>query len=298
MDPVRVGIIDVGANTLRLLVATPDGRSVLKVEEDRRQLGLGEDVEQYGYVSAMKVALAVEAARDQARRARKLGCSRVEIAITSPGRQSANGEDFASALGRAAAVPARILSADEEASLAWEGAVSALERPPKTIAVCDVGGGSTQIVVGSRSGGPAWSKSIDLGSLRLTQRILDTEQPGADAVARACEEVARAFDPVTPPLPRLVLGTGGTARALCRVLGNPLDNRKLEDAIELLAGSSHARIGKEFRVDKARSRTLLAGTIIFRELQGRLGLPLAQASGGVREGLALELFRESVLALA
>src|SRR5712691_1469128 len=102
MRPVRVGISDVGATTLRLLVASPDGRGVAKVDEDRRQLGLGEDVEKYGYVTAPKVGLAAETARDQARKARKLGCERVEIAVTSPGRQSANGEEFVHALSQAA----------------------------------------------------------------------------------------------------------------------------------------------------------------------------------------------------
>src|SRR6266536_79669 len=130
MQPVRVGIIDVGANTLRLLVAAPDGEGVVKVAEERRQLGLGEDVERYGYVTAPKVATASETARELARRARKLGCERVEIAVTSPGRQSANGEEFLHVLALAAGAPARILSAEEEAVLAWHGAVSALERLP------------------------------------------------------------------------------------------------------------------------------------------------------------------------
>ena len=66
MERVRVAIVDVGANTLRLLVAVPDGRQVLHVHEEREQLGLGEEVERYGYISAPKCAEAVEVARADA----------------------------------------------------------------------------------------------------------------------------------------------------------------------------------------------------------------------------------------
>jgi exopolyphosphatase/guanosine-5'-triphosphate,3'-diphosphate pyrophosphatase len=300
MEPMRVGIVDVGANTLRLLVASPDGGRIAKVAEERRQLGLGKDVERYGYVSAPRVAAASDTARELVRRARKLGCERVEIAVTSPGRQSANGEEFVYELRRAAGAPARILSAEEEAILAWHGAVSALEHVPETVAVCDVEGGSTQIAVGSRAGGPAWSRSIDLGSLRLTHRLLVAGSgPGAEGIDAARREVAGAFCAVTPPLPRIALATGGTARALRRVAASEaLGAEALERAIELLGAVPSKRVAKRFRLDRARAHTLLAGTIILAEVQRRLGLPLEQAVGGVREGMALELLSESASALA
>jgi exopolyphosphatase/guanosine-5'-triphosphate,3'-diphosphate pyrophosphatase len=295
MRTVRVGIIDVGANTLRLLVAACDGRRIAKIEEGRRQLGLGEDVEHYGYVTAPKVALAAETAREQARRARKLGCERLEIVVTSPGRQSSNGDELVHVVSRAAGARARILSAEEEAVLGWRGAVSSLDELPETIAVCDVGGGSTQIVVGSSAAGPAWSRSIDLGSLRLTERTF----AASGTLDDARREVHRAFDTIAPPLARLVLATGGTARALRRVAETDrLDGRALEAATQTLAAASPSKIAKRFRVDRARARTLLAGTVIFAEVQRRLGLPLEPAGGGVREGVALELFAESASASA
>ena len=89
MSLVRVAVVDVGANTLRLLVAVPDGRSVAAVHQEKEQLGLGEEVERYGYISDLKCAEAVDVARAQTRRARQLGCERIEILVTSPGRQSA-----------------------------------------------------------------------------------------------------------------------------------------------------------------------------------------------------------------
>lgn len=215
---VRVGIVDVGANTLRLLVAVPDGRSVVAVHEERRQLGLGEEIERFGYISARKCADAVAAAREQTRKARKLGCERIEIVVTSPGRQSANSEEFADALLRGTGVPVRLLSGDQEGAYAWDGAVAALDDPPESVAVCDVGGGSAQLVVGTLSAGPAWARSVDLGSLRLTTRLLggDPPSPGAVEAARAAAE--EAFEHVVPPVAQLGLAAGGTARALLRVV--------------------------------------------------------------------------------
>lgn len=297
MEPVRVAVVDVGANTLRLLVAVPDGRSVAAVHQEKEQLGLGEEVERYGYISDLKCAEAVGVARAQTRRARRLGCERIEILVTSPGRQSANSDEFAEALARGTGVPVRILSAEEEGALAWDGAVGALDEPPETVAVCDVGGGSAQVVVGTTATGPAWVRSVDLGSLRLTTRLLTDDPPSAGAVAEARAAAAEAFEAVVPPVAQLALAAGGTARALRRV-AERLDADGLEEAIETLAATKRSKISKRWDVPPQRAATLLAGTILFAEAQRRLGIPFELASGGVREGSVLALFRESAAAYA
>jgi len=298
METVRVAIVDVGANTLRLLVAVPDGRLVLPVHEEKEQLGLGEEVERYGYISAGKCAEAVEVARAQTRRARRLGCERIEILVTSPGRQSANSDEFADALARGTGVPVRILSSEEEGMLAWDGAVSALEDPPASAAVCDVGGGSAQLVVGTLETGPAWVRSVDLGSLRLTTRLLaGPDPPSAEAVEAARLAAAEAFDAVVPPVAQIGLAAGGTARALRRVV-DTLDADGLAEAVAELSKLKRAKIAKRYGVAPQRAATLLGGAILFAEAQRRLGLPLELAGGGVREGSALALFRASAAAYA
>jgi exopolyphosphatase/guanosine-5'-triphosphate,3'-diphosphate pyrophosphatase len=298
METVRVAIVDVGANTLRLLVAVPDGRHVLPVHEEREQLGLGEEVERYGYISAPKCAQAVEVARAQTRRARRLGCERIEILVTSPGRQSANSDEFADALARGTGVPVRILSSEEEGMLAWDGALTALEHPPESAAVCDIGGGSAQLVVGTLETGPAWVRSVDLGSLRLSTRLLsDSDPPSAAAVEAARRAAAEAFEAVVPPVAQIGLAAGGTARALRRVVG-ALDADGLAEAVAELSQLKRAKITKRYNVPPARAKTLLAGAILFAEAQRRLGLPFELAGGGVREGSALALFRASAAAYA
>ncbi|MGZ4382498.1 MAG: Ppx/GppA phosphatase family protein, partial [Gaiellaceae bacterium] len=158
------------------------------------------------------------------------------------------------------------------------------------------GGGSTQIAVGTLESGPAWVRSVDLGSLRLTERFLTDDPPSAKAVKAARAEAAEAFDAIVPPLALLGLGTGGTARALRKVTGGVLDGKSLEAAIERLASQPHAKIAKRFGVAPQRASTLLAGSILFAEAHRRIGLPLRVAGGGVREGCALALFRESATA--
>jgi exopolyphosphatase / guanosine-5'-triphosphate,3'-diphosphate pyrophosphatase len=297
MTLVRVAVVDVGANTLRLLVAVPDGRSVAAVHQEKEQLGLGEEVERYGYISDLKCAEAVDVARAQTRRARQLGCERIEILVTSPGRQSANSDEFADALAKGTGVPVRILGSEEEGALAWYGAVAALEEPPESVAVCDVGGGSAQVVVGATVTGPAWVRSVDLGSLRLTTRLLADDPPAAEAVAEARAAAADAFAAVIPPVAQLALAAGGTARALSRV-AERLDADGLQQAIQTLARTKRSKISKRWDVPPQRAATLLAGTILFAEAQRRLGVPLELASGGVREGSVLALFRESAAAYA
>jgi exopolyphosphatase/guanosine-5'-triphosphate,3'-diphosphate pyrophosphatase len=298
MKWVRVGMIDVGANTLRLLVADSAGDKVVRVHEERAHVGLGEEVERYGRIGDEKAALAVEVAQAQTRKARRLGCERVVALVTSPGRQAANGDEFATAIGRGAGVPARVLTADEEGALAWEGAVAQLERMPGTVAVCDVGGGSTQIVVGTPECGPAWSRSLDVGSRRLTERLLGDEPPSAAAIAAARTEVSRIFRSIAPPMPQLTLATGGAARALRRLTDCPFTPSGLADALEEIGGLTSSKLAKRYGLERERARTVRAGAIILLEVATRLATPLEPAFGGVREGAALALLRESASAYA
>jgi exopolyphosphatase / guanosine-5'-triphosphate,3'-diphosphate pyrophosphatase len=292
---MRVGIVDVGANTLRLLVATRarDG-GVDPLREERRQLGLGEEIVRTGgTIGGDKLEEAAAVARTHVRRARKLGCDGIEILVTSPGRQATNGAELVAALEATTGIRPHVLSSIEEGALAWHGAVAAApDELPETVAVCDVGGGSTQLVVGMLTNGPAWARSIDVGSLRLTRRALASDPPRGGELARARSEVETALGVLAPPLPLAALATGGTARSLRRVVGPALGERELEAALRKLAKRSVRQISDDFGVDRPRGRTLLAGTLILAGVQRLLGIPLQVAQGGLREGAALTLLDE------
>jgi exopolyphosphatase / guanosine-5'-triphosphate,3'-diphosphate pyrophosphatase len=292
-----VGIIDVGSNTVRLLVARRRKSTLFRIHEEREPLGLGEDVELEGRIPKKKLRRASVIAGDLSQHARSLGCGTIEVLVTSPGRQAENGEQLREALERGCGLPARILSANEEARLAYFGALSAVRSGWETVAVVDVGGGSAQLVVGTAHSGPVWARSVDIGSLRLTRRLFASDPPSAEELAAARAEVERSFDSVTPPLPQAALATGGTARALKRVVGRRrLDSDHIEEAVSELAKRSSEQLVRRYGLAPERARTLAAGTLILAEAQRRLGLPLEVARGGVREGAALALLAERAAA--
>jgi exopolyphosphatase / guanosine-5'-triphosphate,3'-diphosphate pyrophosphatase len=297
---VRVGVVDVGANTLRLLVADGSGGSVERVREERWQVGLGDEIEARGLVSQAKLAEAAASARRAARIARREGCDRIDVLVTSPGRQSANADELVAVLAEAVGLAPRVLSPEAEARLAWLGAVATAEvGAAGTVAVCDVGGGSAQVAVGTLETGPAWTRSFETGSLRLTRRHLEDDPPGAAAVARASSEVEEIVGCPALPLPQGALATGGTARALRRVVaGSALNGAVLESALGEVARRPRDELARAYGLDPARARTLLAGTLILAALQRRLVVPLRVADGGIREGAASLLLAEPAAASA
>ena len=173
MTGMRVGVIDVGSNTVRLLVATVAGDDVRSVREERQHLGLGEEILLHGRVRRGKLDEVREVTGEYARIARKLGVRRARDRrhrARTPGRLS---ERLLDAIGaRATGGEVRVVSAEDEGRLAFSGAVSRANPGEAVVAVCDVGGGSTEVVVGTELLGPAWVRSVDLGSLRLTASLL------------------------------------------------------------------------------------------------------------------------------
>jgi exopolyphosphatase/guanosine-5'-triphosphate,3'-diphosphate pyrophosphatase len=293
---VRAGIVDVGANTVRLLVATADLGSLVSIREARAQLGLGEEIERTGRIGEKKLSEATEVARAHVRRARKLGCTSIAVLVTSPGRQAANGRELVSRLAEATGVSTRVLTAQEEGELAWRGAVTAATNLPATVAVCDVGGGSAQIAVGTGTT-PSWVRSLDIGSLRLTRRAFRSDPPDAEDIARATSIVAAELDDLTPPLPLAAIAVGGTARALRKVVGDDLAEETLLLALRRLSKKSSGKIAKEYGLDESRARTMAAGTIILLEIHRRLAVSLQVRRGGVREGAALALLESAEAAV-
>jgi exopolyphosphatase/guanosine-5'-triphosphate,3'-diphosphate pyrophosphatase len=293
---VRVGIVDVGANTVRLLVAARDGDRIVPIREERAQLGLGEEIERTGRISEEKLEETALTAATRVRRARKLRCAAIEVLVTSPGRQAANGRELLGRLADATGAPTRVLTAQEEGELAWRGAVAAAADVASTVAVCDVGGGSAQIAVGSLATGPAWVRSVDIGSLRLTRRAFRNDPPTASDLDRAAQSIASAFEDLTPPLPLAALAVGGTARALRRIGGDVLGPDALSDALVELRQNTSRQTAKRYRLDRPRARTLTAGVLILAEIQRRLRVPLEIGRGGLREGAALVLLDATVAA--
>ncbi|HUZ84021.1 MAG TPA: hypothetical protein VMU66_04955, partial [Gaiellales bacterium] len=197
---MRVGVIDIGSNTVRLLVAgRSDDGQLLAVTEERSRLGLGEEIERYGRIRRAKLSETADRARGYARVARASGATVIEAVVTAPGRQSANAGDLVDALRTATGVPVRVLTADEEGRLAHRGAAAGRAEGVR-VAVCDVGGGSTELAVGPPGERPDWLRSYDIGSLRLMRRAFGDGRPTRSTV-RAARRIVRDELSDTPPLP-------------------------------------------------------------------------------------------------
>ncbi len=284
---MTVGVIDVGSNTVRLHVS----KSGTEVHREKALLRLGEPIERTGSIPADRLAETAACVEEFVAIARKHGADRVEVLVASPGRQAANGPDLIARLEAAAGVPVRLLSPQEEGRLAFVGAL-AVSRRGRTglIAVCDVGGGSSQVTVGTRRDGVAWVRSVDIGSMRLASRLFNDDPPGDSAIEKARLEVDRILDGFLPPLPEVALAVGGSARAIRSIVGATLGADELDEVAGILARTPAKEISQLYDVHLERVRTLAAGAVILEALQSRLHVPLRVVrGGGVREGAAIEL---------
>ena len=293
---MRFGIIDVGSNTVRLLVADRVDGGLSPVAEAKHQISLGAEVARAGHISDAKLLEAGRTAREFAGVARRYGCDRIETLVTAPGRQSDNAGALLHVLSAAVGTAARVVSAEEEGRLAYIGARAATPVPGD-VAVVDIGGGSSELMGGLDPARPDWLVSLDIGSQVLTARWFDEELPKRKAVAGCREEIEAAFAGVHLPAVEAALATGGTARALRRVVGTrTLGPDELEVAVRRLAKRAPREASKDFGLDVGRGRVALAGALLAVEAQRVLGVPLTVARGGIREGAVLELGRSVVAA--
>jgi exopolyphosphatase / guanosine-5'-triphosphate,3'-diphosphate pyrophosphatase len=284
---VPVGVIDVGSNTVRLLVAR-DGEAL---GERRAVLGLGAAIERDGGIPDLKLAETADCVAEFVKIARREHVDRLEVLVTSPGRQARNGDELLDRLAAAAQVPVRLLSAEEEGRLAFVGAISNARglEDKDDVAVCDVGGGSAQVTIGTISKGVAWTQSIDIGSRRLASRCFSDDPPGRAAIREARAQVEQYLDAFTPPAAKVALAVGGSARSLRSLVGTILGPDELERALALLAKTPADEISLTYDLDPGRLSTLAAGAVILAALQERLDIQLRVGRGGLREGAVLEL---------
>ena len=252
-------------------------------------MGLGEEILRHGRIRDAKLDELTKVVRDYSRAAAKLRVETIETVVTAPGRQGDEPDRLLRSLASATRGSVRIVSPEEEGRLAYAGAVARADVDDGVIAVCDVGGGSTEIVVGMPLFGPAWVRSVNVGSLRLTLALLHGDPPTPGSIEAAREVIRDAFSAIEPPRPELALATGGSARAIARVVGGPYGEPELERLVQSLASRSAERSSKALGLAPHRARTLLAGALVLQEVSRCLETTFTPARGGIREGVALRL---------
>lgn len=286
---MRCACIDIGSNTTRLLVADHAGGALTPVVQVRAFTQLGR-VSRAGEPlppEALDALAAVVA--EQARTAREAGATALRAVATAALRRVSDGREVCDALHAAAGVPVELLSGEEEARLAFAGATASLAcGPGEAIGVADVGGGSSELIVGTRAGGVSWSRSLALGSGDLARTHLHADPPAPAELAAIRAAVAAAlagFD--VPPVTRAV-AVGGSATSLARLVGPLLDPAGLARAVATLAAAPAEVVATRHALDPARVRLLPAGILVLAGVTSLLGA-MTVAEGGLREGVVLGL---------
>jgi exopolyphosphatase/guanosine-5'-triphosphate,3'-diphosphate pyrophosphatase len=285
---VRCACIDVGSNTTRLLVADTVADGIQDVLNERVFTLIGRSVGDSGRIPPEKLEETAAVVADQAERARSLGADRIRVVATAAIRCAHNARDLVGAIERQAGLPLDVLEGEEEARLAFRGAASAA-GVVGTLAVIDVGGGSTEIAIGSGDGRVVHAESIPVGSSLLAERHLSADPPAAHELEAVREDIARAFARFEPPAVDHAVAVGGSASSLLH-LGEPeLGSMELARALDTLCAEPAETFASRVALDPIRVRLLPAGVLVLAELARRLAQPLRICGGGLREGAILEM---------
>ncbi|OBK87434.1 exopolyphosphatase [Mycolicibacter heraklionensis] len=215
--------IDCGTNSIRLLIAEPVGGRLRDIHREMRIVRLGEGVDATGRFAPEAIERTRAALDDYAELLVAHGVSRVRMVATSATRDAANRDVFfdmtAQVLGRA--VPgavAEVITGQDEAELSFRGAVGELDSADGPFVVVDLGGGSTEVVLGDPDHGVSASFSANIGCVRLTERCLHSDPPTADEVAAARAVARELLDEAVQAVPvqhaRTWVGVAGTMTTL------------------------------------------------------------------------------------
>jgi len=304
--PRRVGVLDLGSNTILLLVLAGDG-SVIR--DDARITRLGQGVFERGELAPEALARTRAAITDFAQLARAEGVERLVAVGTEALRRARGGAEFLAGLVREGQVDgARLLSGEEEAELAVEATRIGVGARGAALAVIDVGGGSTEVAWRETRGGALRGMSLPLGSVRLTEALLPRHPIPAADLAALREHVLQATEPLACELPAglpgdaaivAVAGTATTLAALelelaeydgARVEGLELSCAQLHAWTEGLAHLGVAERRRLPGLEPGRADVIVAGLVCLELALLRLRAERFTVSErGVRHGVALRM---------
>ncbi len=287
--------IDIGSNTTRVLVAEPDEGQLRKVMEQRAYTQIGKDLQGGNKISDEKISEVADVVATQVRLADELGAEAIRIVATAAIRESKNGKKAAEEIARVAGLPVEILSDHEEGRLAFLGATKTLGHPVEgEIAVVDVGGGSSEVILGSVSEGVRDVHSFKIGSGMLAEELLCSDPPGPAEIRALRDRISDFFEGVEIRQPDQAVAVGGSATSLRRLVGAVLEYETLERGVRVLTGDPAAEVAKRFELDPRRVEILASGVLILEQISQMLGQPLQIGKGGLREGIILDQLKDNL----
>jgi exopolyphosphatase / guanosine-5'-triphosphate,3'-diphosphate pyrophosphatase len=282
--------IDIGSNTTRLLVAEPVDEQLRKVMEQRAYTRINKALDDDGAIQPAKVEEICEVVATQVRLARELGAETIRSVATAAVREAVNGEQVAEAISSASGVPVDVLTDEEEGRLSFIGATKTLGHPVEgKIGVVDVGGGSSEVIIGTVSGGVQEVRSWRVGSGALADELIVSDPPSASEIRKVRDRIDEIFEGVEVEHPAQAVAVGGSATSLRRLVGAVLEYETLERGIRVLCGDPAVEVARRFELDPERVRILATGVLLLEKLSDLLGQPLQIGKGGLREGVILDL---------
>ena len=282
--------IDIGSNTTRVLVAEPQNGQLRKVMEQRAYTRIDKASQHEGAVDGAKIAEVAEVVATQVRLAREIGAQAIRTVATAAIREAANRDEIAAEIKRVAGVDVKVLSEHEEGRLAFIGATKTLGHPVEgEVAVVDVGGGSSEVVLGTVPDGVTSVRSFRIGSGSLADGLLSSDPPSPSEIRAVRDAIADYFEGVEFDRPEQAVAVGGSATSLRSLVGSVLEYETLERAIRVLTGAPIGDVAKRFELDPRRVRILPTGVLVLEKLSELLGQPLQIGKGGLREGVILTL---------
>lgn len=276
-DGQRVAVIDVGSNSTRLLVADVEGGKVSPVERRSTVTRLGRGVDLSGQLAAEAIEAACAAVDPYVATLQELGAERVDAIATSAVRDASNGSAFVAELRERFALSARVLDGEEEARLTYIGATSETVPEVPTLVV-DIGGGSTEMIVGERRE-IGWHVSLQAGVVRHTERHLVHDPPWPEELEALAEDLRGLIETASAEAPRAEAGiaVAGTPTSLAaielelepydpkRVHGHVLELPSIQRMLSQLAAAPLEQRREIRGLHADRAPTIVAGVVTLVE---------------------------------
>jgi exopolyphosphatase/guanosine-5'-triphosphate,3'-diphosphate pyrophosphatase len=296
----RVGVVDLGTNSTRLLVADVEDGAVRELDRRLAITRLGEGVDERRLLLPTAVARVRNVLAEYRRALEANGAERTLAVATSAVRDAENGEAFLGEVEWSYGFDSRLLSGEDEARLTFRGVSAGREVAEDTLVV-DIGGGSTELVLGGPEG-IRWHDSLDLGCVRLTERFLRSDPPTADEL-EACRRHVRALlaDRIPAAVrPTCAVGVAGTVTTLAVlslgldeedpavVHGHRMSSAWIAAQVERLATMAVEEIRALRGMHPERAPVILAGAIVLAETLRHVSLDeLETSEQDIMHGAAL-----------
>jgi exopolyphosphatase/guanosine-5'-triphosphate,3'-diphosphate pyrophosphatase len=301
---MRVAAIDVGTNTTRLLIAEAQGTGYRELDRRLTFTRLGEGVDSGKVIQPVAMKRTLAAIAEFCSLCGEFGVEKVQVAGTSAVRDAQNSSDFLKAAGKLSGSPAVALTGDQEARLSFWGATGDLEA--FRCLVCDIGGGSTEFVLGTPSAEIAGRISLDIGSVRLTERYLVSDPPATEEIlfmeAAIDELLARADAQIQNGSEAVFVGLGGTVTTLAAIhLGldryepESVDQASLrrESLDALYRNLARMTLAERSRIPvlpEGRADVIVAGAAILSRIMARWSFDQVVVSEkDILDGLVLQM---------